>query len=346
MHTHLKRKLVVVLGLILIGLTACSDAESPTNTMIVNGVTPVVSPNPVVTLLTTATAVPPTVVPPTPVPSPTATSTPEPSVSFDGDSAYAYLQDQMDMGPRWPGSPGHAMVGDYIRDVLEDHGWEVGEHIFPYQGLEGRNIIGHGNIGKGPVVIIGAHYDTRKIADQTPGSTEPVPGAVDGASGVAVLLELARTLELEDIDKEIWLTFFDVEDQGSGGMPEFSYIVGSTFLARNLTVEPEAMVLVDMIGDADQQLFYEGNSDESLRGLLWQIAAELGYGEYFIPEQRHVMLDDHIPFAERGIPAVDIIDFDYPYWHTVEDTADKASPDSLERVGRTLEEWLENYLTG
>jgi len=202
MHTHLKRNLVVVLGLILIGLTACSDAESPTNTMAANSVTPVVSPNPAVTLLTTATAVPPTVVPPTLVPSPTATSTPEPSVSFDGDSAYAYLQDQMDMGPRWPGSPGHAMVGDYIRDVLEDHGWEVGEQIFPYQGLEGRNIIGHGNIGKGPVVIIGAHYDTRKIADQTPGSTEPVPGAVDGASGVAVLLELARTLELEDIDKE------------------------------------------------------------------------------------------------------------------------------------------------
>ena len=135
-------------------------------------------------------------------------------------------------------------------------------------------------------------------------------------------------------------------DQGSGGMPGFSYIVGSTFMAENLNFTPEAMVLVDMIGDADQQLFYEGNSDPSLRGLLWQIAADLGYGDYFIPEQRHTMLDDHIPFVQLGIPAVDIIDFDYPYWHTVEDTADKVSPDSLERVGRTLEEWLETYIAG
>ena len=158
--------------------------------------------------------------------------------------------------------------GDYISDAVENLGWEVGEQAFAYQGLQGRNIIGRSNIGEGPVVIIGAHYDTRKTADQTPGSTEPVPGAVDGASGVAVLIELARTLELDDVDREIWLTFFDVEDQGSGGMPEFSYIVGSTFMADNLDIAPEAMVLVDMIGDADQQLFYEGNSDHSLRGLL------------------------------------------------------------------------------
>jgi Zn-dependent M28 family amino/carboxypeptidase len=261
---------------------------------------------------------------------------------FDGQSAFTFLEQQMEFGERWPGSQGHVEVGDYIVGKLGDLGWEVEEQTFPYNDLEGRNIIARANVGKGPVVIIGAHYDTRRIADQSPGSSESVPGAVDGASGVAVLLELARTLDLSDIEKEVWLAFFDLEDNGSGGLPEFDWIVGSTYMANNLSVAPEAMVLVDMIGDADQQLYYEGNSDPALRETLWRIAGNLGYGQQFIPQMRFTMIDDHVPFARVGIPAVDIIDFDYPYWHTVEDTADKASPDSLMRVGRTLEVWLEN----
>lgn len=285
-------------------------------------------------------------------PSPNPTSTPIPAATqdtgsntasaFDGQQSFLYLQDQMDFGPRWPGSPGHVEVGDYIIDKMEGFGWVVEEQRFPYQNIEGRNIIARANAGAGPVIIVGAHYDTRKVADQTPGSDAPVPGAVDGASGVAVLIELARTLDLEQIDNEIWLAFFDVEDQGSGGMPGFDWIVGSSYMANNLDITPEAMVLVDMVGDADQQLFYEGNSDPALRQIIWQRAAELGYQDVFIQELKHTMIDDHLPFARLGIPAVDIIDFDYPYWHTVEDTADKASPESLHRVGRTLESWLEN----
>ena len=170
------------------------------------------------------------------------------------------------------------------------------------------------------------------------------PGAVDGASGVAVLLELAASLDLNDIEHEIWLAFFDLEDNGRGGLPGFEWIVGSSFMAQNLAVTPRAMVLVDMVGDADQQLYYEGNSDPELRAELWRIAAELGYGGQFIPEERHTVVDDHLPFARAGIPAVDIIDFDYPYWHTVEDTVDKASPESLARVGRVLKFWLEERL--
>jgi Zn-dependent M28 family amino/carboxypeptidase len=101
------------------------------------------------------------------------------------------------------------------------------------------------------------------------------------------------------------------------------------------------MILVDMVGDADQQFYYEGNSDPALREELWQIAADLGYGETFIPEHRWTMIDDHVPFARRGIPAVDIIDFDYPYWHTTQDTCDKVSAQSLERVGRVVEQYVE-----
>lgn len=289
---------------------------------------------------------------PTEEPTPNPTSTPIPAATqdteankasnFDGQQAFLYLQDQMVFGPRWPGSPGHEEVGDYIVNKLEGFGWVVEEQRFPYQDIEGRNIIARANAGAGPVIIVGAHYDTRKIADQTPGSDAPVPGAVDGASGVAILIELARTLDLNEIDNEIWLAFFDVEDQGSGGMPGFDWIVGSSYMANNLDITPEAMVLVDMVGDADQQLFYEGNSDPALRQIIWQKAAELGYQDFFIQELKHTMIDDHLPFARLGIPAVDIIDFDYPYWHTVEDTADKASPESLHRVGHTLESWLEN----
>ena len=244
------------------------------------------------------------------------------------------------MGPRWPGSEGHTRVRQYIRETMTSLGWEVTAQSFEYQGFQAQNLIAKANIGKGPIIIVGAHYDTRRIADQS-NTSVPVPGAVDGASGVAVLLELGRSLDLNLVGNELWLVFFDIEDQGRGGMPGFDYAAGAAYMAENLTVEPEAMILVDMVGDADQQLYYEGNSDRALQQELWALAANLGYGGVFIPQLRHTVIDDHVPFARRGIPAVDIIDFDYPYWHTTEDTIDKASPTSLLRVGRTLEVWLE-----
>jgi Zn-dependent M28 family amino/carboxypeptidase len=252
----------------------------------------------------------------------------------------------MAFGPRYPGSPGHEQVGDYIVATLAEYGWQVEEQTFDYRDIQGRNIIGRANQGKGDIIIIGAHYDTRRVADQSPGllAQEPVPGAVDGASGVAVLLELARVLDLEKVSHEVWLAFFDLEDQGSGGMSDWNWIVGSTYMAEHLRVAPQAMVLVDMVGDADQQLYYEGNSDLALREEVWSVAATLGFEQWFIPEVRYTMIDDHVPFVEQQIPALDLIDFDYPYWHTVEDTADKASPQSLMRAGRTLEEWLEVHL--
>ncbi len=271
----------------------------------------------------------------------TAAPTREPA--FDGQRAYEALLAQLEFGPRYPGSPGHRAVGDYIVATLDGLGWAVEEQPLSYQGVAGRNVIARANQDAGPIIMIGAHYDSRAVADQSPGALaqEPVPGAVDGASGVAVLLELARVLPLDAIPYEIWLAFFDFEDQGGGGMPGWAWIVGSTYMAENLDVTPQAMVLVDMIGDADQQLYFEGYSDETLRAAIWETAAALGYGEVFIPEVRHFMVDDHRPFLDRGIPAVDIIDFDYSYWHTVDDTADKAAPESLERVGRTLEAWLQ-----
>jgi Zn-dependent M28 family amino/carboxypeptidase len=156
---------------------------------------------------------------------------------------------------------------------------------------------------------------------------------------VAVLLEMARTLDVPQTQREIWLTFFDAEDNGR--LDGWDWIAGSTYMAQNLTVTPTTMILLDMIGDADQQLYWDHNSDPRLNEGIWQTASKLGFAQQFIPQYKWTMLDDHIPFAQRGIPAIDLIDFDYPYWHTTQDTADKVSPQSLERIGRTVTTWLE-----
>lgn len=262
------------------------------------------------------------------------------SLDFEGESAYQHVLNQVAIGPRPTGSEAGWATGDVIMTELEKLGWSGEAQEFLFKGVRGRNIIS--KKGSGPIIIIGAHYDTRPAADQDPTAELRdtwIEGGNDGASGVAVLLELARTLELDKLNNEVWLAFFDAEDRGRlAGWP---FSVGARHMAENLTLNPQAVVVVDMIGDADQQLYYEHNSTDELSVEIWAIAGELGYADFFIPEFRHTIIDDHLPFLERAIPAVDIIDFDYPYWHTVEDTADKVSPESLERIGRTLEVWLE-----
>jgi Zn-dependent M28 family amino/carboxypeptidase len=260
--------------------------------------------------------------------------------AFDGNLAYSHVIAQVEFGPRIPGTEGNLKTSDYVAEQLKAVGWSVEFQDFTYKDTPVRNVIGRANAGKGPIIILGAHCDTRRLADKDPAhSRDPVPGANDGASGVAVLLELARVLDLRQVRHEIWLAFFDAED--NGGIEGWNWIVGSTYMADNLSTQPDAMILVDMIGTTDQQIYFDRNSDRALSEKVWKIAGQLGYGDHFIPEARWAMIDDHIPFARRQIPAIDIIDFDYPYWHTVADTADKVSPDSLQRVGRTLQVFLE-----
>jgi len=112
-------------------------------------------------------------------------------------------------------------------------------------------------------------------------------------------------------------------------------------MAKNLTVTPQAVIVLDMVGDLDQRFYYERNSDPDLLAELWDIAAALGYQDQFIPQFKWSIIDDHAPFAALGLPAVDIIDFDYPAWHTSGDTLDQISAESLERIGRVMEEYLE-----
>lgn len=219
-----------------------------------------------------------------------------------------------------------------------------------------RNIVA--SYGEGPVILIGAHYDTRLYANADADEArrnEPVMGANDAGSGVGVLLELARVIaEHYSANNEIRLVFFDAEDNGRiepftnalGGFAS-GYITGSALHAAGL--DPEAdeiayMLLVDMVGDTEQLFPKEGYSYQfapDLVDAIWEVAADLGYGDQFIQEVRSPITDDHVPFLQRGIPAVDIIDLDYPYWHTTEDTLDKVSAESLERVGRVLQTHLE-----
>lgn len=258
---------------------------------------------------------------------------------FDGQAAFRHVQAQLAMGPRVPGSPGWKQVQAYIQEHVTREGWRVEVQPFAAHGIAGRNLIARA--GQGSVILLGAHYDTRRRADRDPERPgDPVPGANDGASGVAVLLELARALDRPRLRHEVWLVFFDAEDQG--GLDGLPWIIGSTQFAATLSITPIAMILVDMVGDADPQFYYEQNSDPHLRETLWRIAAELGYREWFIPEPRWALIDDHLPFLQHSIPAVDIIDFDYPAWHTTADTVDRIAPQTLEAVGRVLERFVES----
>lgn len=264
------------------------------------------------------------------------------SKQFDGRAAYRHVVAQTDIGPRATGSQGSQETQSYMSRKLAKNGWTVEYQDFRYRGTPARNIVAKAGVGKGPVIIVGAHYDTRRRADNDPTEaerTDPVPGANDGASGVAVLLELSRALDKSKLQNEVWLVFFDAEDNGR--LDGWQFIAGSSYFANRLTITPEAVIIADMVGDADQQLFKEQNSTPWLVEQIWGIAAELGYENFFLPTAKHSMLDDHTPFLRKGIPAVDIIDFDYPYWHTTEDTADKVSGASLARVGRVIETALE-----
>jgi len=268
---------------------------------------------------------------------PTAIPTPTP-VTFNGQRAYADVQTQVNFGPRHPETEGHSKLQQWIRAELESTGWTVEIQESEALGHPIENVVAKRG-DDAPQIIMGAHYDSRMFADNDPDAanhTQPVPAANDGASGVAVLLELARSLP--DSTVPVWLVFFDAEDNGR--IEGWDWILGSREFVKNNPVQPHAVIIVDMIGDADLNIYRERNSNVALTDQIWATAKSLGYEKQFIDEYKHSMLDDHTPFLEAGIPAVDIIDFDYPYWHTMQDTPDKVSAESLKAVGETLRVWI------
>lgn len=257
------------------------------------------------------------------------------------------VQKQLNMGPRTPGSEAHARFVEYASELLKAAGWTVSSTSEKYEGKTVQNVIAdRGPKDPSEWIVIGAHYDSRITADQEPQPEDrqkSVPAANDGASGVAVLLGLAQNLP-EVPDRRITLAFFDAEDQGKiMGWPD--WCLGSRLLAEQygaLDRKPDAVIVIDMIGDADLNIHREKNSDAVLTDRLFSLAKELGLSKQFIDSAKYAMYDDHIPFIEQGIPAADLIDFDYPWWHTLNDTADKLSEESLQAVYKLLYA----YITG
>ena len=270
---------------------------------------------------------------------PPAASASPASQSFDAGAAMADLVYQMNLGPRIPGSQAHAREVQWLSDTLTKSGWTVTEQKTTRMNHALTNIIAKRGQGK-PWTVLGAHYDSRLWANHDPDPAkqhDPVPGADDGASGVAVLTELARDLP-QTLPGQVWLVFFDIEDNGE--IPGWDWLLGSQAFVDSLTAKPDAAVILDMVGDANLDIYEEKNSDPAITRSIWQTAARLGYGKQFIPSVKYSMIDDHTPFLNAGIHAVDIIDFDYPYWHTTQDTADKTSAQSLKAVGATIRDWL------
>jgi hypothetical protein len=272
-------------------------------------------------------------------------------LKFDGARAMNLLIKQVEGGPRIPHHPGLELTRQLIRTELETHGFRVETQDFvkPSQVL-GVDVAGINFIGLRPSksgrihTILSCHYCTRPIADMDPNPANrmlPVPGANDGASGVAVLLELARVLELAPVEEGVALVFFDLEDHGHARDPN-GFALGSRFMAENLPISLDGFrrgINIDMIGDRDLRLPMEGFSGRlapALTRMVWNVGAEM-YPDIFQKIMGNPITDDHLPFLQAGHAYINIIDFDYPPWHTLQDTPDKCSAASLEAVGRVLE---------
>lgn len=265
---------------------------------------------------------------------------------FDGATAYSYLVDQCQLGPRKPGTVGHARGLQYIEKILKPNVDVMSEQRFDFYDPDRRvllhltNVIGVINPTAKRKVMLFTHWDTRPTADQEldPGpQSQPIIGADDGASGTAVLLECARVFHEKRPDVGVVLLFVDGEDWGP---KDDKMYLGAKFFARHPgAARPDYAILLDMIGDKNVQVHREFTSEKlhpEINQKIWQAADDLGYSSHFPPDVKYQIGDDHDSFNDAGIPAVDLIDFDYPYWHTLQDTADKCSADSLKVIGDVM----------
>jgi glutaminyl-peptide cyclotransferase len=263
--------------------------------------------------------------------------------NFNSLTTMKYIEKQIAFGPRIPGSSGSIATQEFILNEMEQSGWMVESQDFEYNGIHSTNIIAKSSPNP-PRLILGTHYDSRACSDNESSFTlqlTPVPGANDGASGTAVLLELGNILDISK--RDIWLVYFDSEDQGRLNGWEWS--LGAQYFVDNLDFVPDDVIIIDMIGDKNLEIYKEINSDPTLTNSIWEEAAHLGFESVFIPEEKYSIYDDHIPFINREISATLIIDIEYPFWHTTEDTFLKVSQESIDIVGNVLLSWInkQNY---
>ena len=278
------------------------------------------------------------------------TSTPKPKLEeapeFDGQKAFDILKKQCDFGPRPVGSEAHKRTQEYLVEQMKKYADKTVEQTFTYKGLPLCNVIGEFNPNASRKVLLCAHWDTRPRAEMElddVNKKKPIIGASDGASGVAVLLELARNFKEKKPTIGVVIVLLDGEDYGSFDTMQ-GVLLGAEYFARHHeNYKLEYGVLLDMVGDADLDIYREVNSENYAPGTnrkIFTIAKELGFGDHIIDKVNTNVIDDHIPLNKARIPTVDLIDFDYKYWHTLDDTPEHCSAKSLEMVGKTISQLI------
>ncbi len=283
--------------------------------------------------------------------------TPADRPPFDGEAALELVETQVAFGPRVPGTPGHAAQLDWMLARLDTLADAVEADTFRHETAAGEellltNVVARFRPLEGRRIVLLAHWDTRPTSDEAvdPALRDvPVPGANDGASGTAVLLELARVFHEQPPPLGVDLLFLDGEDYGPDTTDMF---LGAKRYAGRLPPAEETGsgrpiygVLLDMVGDADPRFPVEGYSAQFANVVVrkvWRAAERLGYEEYFPDRVGRDLTDDHVPLIEAGLPTANVIDFTYGpgngYWHTPEDTPDKLSAATLDAVGEVMAE--------
>jgi len=281
---------------------------------------------------------------------------------FSADSAYVYIGNQVALGPRVPGTEGHRKCVEYIKSELARFGADTiisqtaTLEAFNGDKLPMENILGQFNSKENDRIILVAHYDTRPWADNDPETTNrmtPIPGANDGASGVGVMLEIARLLGEQTPSVGVDLLFVDTEDYGCSdgwSLNDESWAMGSQYFASHLPytsiTKPRYGIVLDMVGGIDGRFHREYFSEKYAPGLLdkiWLMAQDIGYGNVFINQLGGSIIDDHIPLCKAGIPTIDIVECNnattcsFPAtWHTLQDDMNNISRTTLKAVGSVV----------
>jgi len=286
--------------------------------------------------------------------------------AFDADRAFQFLLDQVAFGVRAPGTPGHDQAEEYLFGKLQETARQASKQEFSTRTSFGgpydfANLIGlYGPASGGKRLMLCAHWDTRPVADQDPDRnrrSQAILGANDGASGAAVLLEMAQAFKQSPPKVPIVIALWDAEDSGKSTAPppNYGYLLGSQYFVKHMPADakPDEVILLDMVGGDSLpnarvgtrpggndvfDLPIERNSQSAAPALVDEVysaARKLG-NTAFKRRAGYTVIDDHMPFIGAGIPAIDLIEFDYPEWHTVDDTADHCDRDSLRQVGETL----------
>ncbi|MEX0966290.1 MAG: M28 family peptidase [Bacteroidia bacterium] len=297
---------------------------------------------------------------------PSSTKVPKPArhvevPDFNADTAFAYIEKQLSFGPRVPNSPEHARAAQYLSSELGRYAdttyMQTGSvRAFNGKSLNLKNIIGIFGPEKKRKILLCAHWDTRPFADQDADSlfNEPIPGANDGASGVAVLLEMARHFHEKQPDVGVVMIFFDAEDYGKPdqipGPQTNSYALGSQYWARSVDKSryiADYGILLDMVGGSDARFFREKYSMDyapSIVKKVWRTASQLGHNGYFISLNGGGVVDDHYYINTLAqIPTINIVDFDNSrdkgfndHWHTLDDDIENIDRNTLKAVGQTV----------